>query len=383
MTYYYIRTLIYRPAIGSTLGSKAAPALMSMSDSSKHIIQIVELLEERGMNFSFCLNKGDLLTLCGMTLLYRSVGLKAESKLMKDDGRLINSVFKTLLRNQVPGTYEFQRIASKLIAMDQPSVSPSISEQALPTPTNRASPTAQQRKKSTSSLSQQSMRHPSETETIRQGKTGRLSMNDMDEQQRAQFYRSHSRHSFDSVQDSSVSPMSQVPCNSRQHSSASRSKQNLDYLSLSNTPLQSRSGSPPHNRNMPLTANRADQTMTPMPMGKMAGPVTNAEWEAILGSMDGGLNNVYDAIYGGSAFINEAPLPSKNDWSPDTWDLANFNINELGQAPVPPQSVLSLSDESLSSGEEVSPSDLNLGMGNIEYSDSNGFIIENFEGFPL
>jgi hypothetical protein len=43
------------------LGPKAAPALISLGDSSKHIIQIIELLEERNMSFSFCLNKEDTL----------------------------------------------------------------------------------------------------------------------------------------------------------------------------------------------------------------------------------------------------------------------------------------------------------------------------------
>ena len=45
--------------------------MVALASSSKHIIQIVQLLEERRMSFSFCLNKNGLLLLAGFGLLYR------------------------------------------------------------------------------------------------------------------------------------------------------------------------------------------------------------------------------------------------------------------------------------------------------------------------
>ena len=45
--------------------------MVALASSSKHIIQIVQLLEERRMSFSFCLNKNELLLLAGFGLLYR------------------------------------------------------------------------------------------------------------------------------------------------------------------------------------------------------------------------------------------------------------------------------------------------------------------------
>ena len=71
LAYYYIRTLIHRPAVGSSLGAKAGSSMVALASSSKHIIQIVRLLEERRMSFSFCLNKNELLLLAGFGLLYR------------------------------------------------------------------------------------------------------------------------------------------------------------------------------------------------------------------------------------------------------------------------------------------------------------------------
>ena len=90
---------------------------------------------------------------------------------------------------------------------------------------------------------------------------------------------------------------------------------------------------------------------------KVAG-VSNNEWEALLASMEGGMDNVYDAIYGGATVVNEPALASKtSDWSPDSWDLSSFSLGDFTASDAP-QSVLSMSDESLSSGEEVSPPDM-------------------------
>lgn len=139
---------------------------------------------------------------------------------------------------------------------------------------------------------------------------------------------------------------------------------------------------------------------------------STTEWEMMLGSLDGGMNNVYDAIYGGG-FGNEAatagaaaPTPAQgsngNDWSPDTWDLSTFNIADFNAGPpsnpAAPQSVLSLSDESLSSGEDVAPSELGLTMGNMDFQpgggnmipattscggNDGGFILDGLKGFPM
>lgn len=94
------------------------------------------------------------------------------------------------------------------------------------------------------------------------------------------------------------------------------------------------------------------------------------EWETLLGTLDGGQMNVYDAIYGGPGVSLENPntvTANYGDWSPDSWDLTSFNIGDLTSNPAAPQSVLSLSDDSLSSGDDLATSDLYLSMGNDEF----------------
>lgn len=85
--------------------------------------------------------------------------------------------------------------------------------------------------------------------------------------------------------------------------------------------------------------------------------VSTSDWERLLGSLDGGQTNIYDNIYGGpaaEALVDVSPsstataTDSSVTWSPDAWDW-----NSYGTA-APPQSVLSFSDESLTSGEEFS-----------------------------
>ena len=140
----------------------------------------------------------------------------------------------------------------------------------------------------------------------------------------------------------------------------------------------------PNQFNSNLSTNQA--------MGKVSA-VSSTEWEALLGSMEGGLNNVYDAIYGGGqgfiGDVTQAPATVKsgsNDWSPEPWDVNGFNLSDYPASNPAPQSVLSLSDESLSSGEDVALSDL----GSLEYgralsvnqSGADGLFVD-FEGFQM
>jgi len=100
---------------------------------------------------------------------------------------------------------------------------------------------------------------------------------------------------------------------------------------------------------------------------KVAVGVTTAEWEALLGSMDNGSLGVYDPLYSGAPLsLTETPVSttsmSAGAWSPDSWDLSGFNINEFATQRDPAQSVLSLSDESLSSGGDDMAGEMGIGL---------------------
>ncbi|KAK7419873.1 DNA-binding transcription factor cat8 [Neonectria punicea] len=415
LAYYYIRTLIYRPAVGSSLGPKAAHALITIGTSSKRIVQIVQLLEERSMTFSFCLNKTDLLVVCGMTLLYHSIDLKHDSKLMLDDERLVNSVIKLLGNNKASGSLDFKRVASMLVTVDEPVGSPmraSSREASMSAPSNRGSPPAggmPKKKTSPYPLGQLPGAASSESDLIQQQEKLRRMTMPSEVGQRPDFYRARSRQSFDNLhaevpmasRDHRLS-MSQITNRGSNHKSSPLSRPNLDFMSFG-TPSGSQPSSPQQQRLHAAQHGQAQQGQTPQgnpvmvqsPMvgGKMN--VSSSEWETLLGSLDGGLNNVYDAIYGGQALVNESTIAVSNcgEWPPDTWDLNGFTINEFGNNPKPPQSVLSMSDESLSSGEEVGPSELGLSVGSVDYrnqmmpqncQNGDGYMIDRMEAsFPM
>lgn len=343
------------------------------------------------MTFSFCFNKTDLLIICGMTLLYQSIDLKNDSKLMRDDERLVNGAIKILGKSKAPGSLDFKRIASMLISVDEPMTAPtptaSSREVSMPAPSQRGSPPASSsRKKSAYGLGRLPTAASSESDLIQQQeKLRRMTMPSV-AGQRPDFYRSRSRQSFDNNQGELPNQRDHRLSMSQIHkASPIQSRSNLDFLSFTNTP-PSQPQSPGQGRMRSMQQHHQHNFDQPTIAAKMSG-VSNSEWETLLGSLDGGLNNVYDAIYGGQPLVNENTIQAASncgDWSPDTWDLSTFSIGDFASNPAPPQSVLSLSDESLSSGEEVAPSELGLSVGSVDYHGqmiSNGHNNNNNEGY--
>jgi hypothetical protein len=396
-----MRTLVYRPAVGTSLGQKAAPALMTISDCSKRIIQIIELLEERNMTCSFCLNKTDILVICGMTLLYQTLELKQDSKLSKDGQRLVNTVIKMLIKAQAPGCLDFKRISSMVISVDEsapptpPQSSPSASagHNQCRSPSingNRRSATPQEQNGHAAHARQSIGRllgaSASETDLLQQqAKLRRMTMPTA-AGPRPEMLRPQSRRSVDNPQSSpafhgeSRHAMSQSP-------QASPSQQSLDYLSLSSsTPAQ---GQVPasiqmHARRHNLPPHLQQRLSQMYPGGQVDAKTVGfsaSQWEALLGSLEGGQSNVYDAIYGGpavAALDGAAPqvVQTSNTtttvgagWLEDPWELNTFNIGEF-DGSVATQSVLSMSDESLSPGEDMTPTDLGLSVGSLDLQGS-------------
>lgn len=115
MTFYYIRSLIHRSLIKLHRVAWEYSAAISLASSSKHIVQIVQLLEERRMSFSICLNKDHLLLLAGFALFYRDLALDLKGKVVQPNRDLIRYTVANLKQRQASGTMEFGRIADSLI----------------------------------------------------------------------------------------------------------------------------------------------------------------------------------------------------------------------------------------------------------------------------
>lgn len=392
LAYYYMRTLVYRPAVGSSLGQKAAPALISIGEASKHIVQIVQLLEERNMTFSFCLNKTDTLVICGMTLLYQTLDLKQDSKLSKDSQKFVNAVIQLLVKAQAPGSLDFKRIAGMIIAVDDGG-SPTQSRASPPTAstghTQRRSPSTSSHARSATpqdakpSLGRLAGASASETDLLQQqAKLRRMTMPSA-AAGRPEVLRPQSRRSIDNPQTQSF--------NQREHRlsmshspQTSPSQHGLDYLALNpGSPAQGHMPVSMQGRRQHNLPSHLQQRLSQMHPGAQVDskPVdlSSSQWEALLGSLDGGQSNVYDAIYGGAPLsLNDtAAIPTNGGvsatWLADAWELNTFNLGDF-DGSVATQSVLSISDEGLSPGEEMTPTDLGLSVGSL---DIQGTMISN------
>jgi hypothetical protein len=401
MAYYYIRSLIHRPAVGSTLGPKSSSSVISLANSSKHIIQIVQLLEERNMSFSFCLNKNEMLTLCGLSLLYQGLDLKQEGKLMQDGQRLVVVVIRYLEKANAPGAADFKRLAASLLNVEsQFKCSNAIhahttakSTKSTPSPpVSRKQLQPQLYRHASASMSESDIL--SQQETLRRATLPNIAMQSQDIQR-------YGRTSIDSMR--SESPMvkresrgsaPQLPTMLKSQVTKNPKPPNLDYLSLSNTPANSQPQSPSQPRPRQQTQTSNNQVfLTSAYNAPKTSTATPSEWEVLLGSYDD--RHLYDAIYGGgptpALALTDTSSSNYGAWSPDSWDYTTIGPSDYNNNAAPPQSVLSFSEESLSSGEDLTASDLGLSgihhdykpqrlSGTVSSADGYGYLLDGFEG---
>ncbi|KAK3988315.1 hypothetical protein QBC44DRAFT_103551 [Cladorrhinum sp. PSN332] len=413
LAYYYIRTLIFRPAVTSSLGPKAASAVISVGESSKHIIQIIQLLEERSMSFAFCLNKSDTLILCGMVLLYQSLELKQDSKVLKDSEKLVNVVIKVVDKAKAPGSYDFKRVAGMLITVDEPPP-----PQSLPTPPRQSSdactsvPSQQLRTspgappiRQANTLGRHHSASMSETDLLlQQEKLRRMSIPQPQhqQQQHQQHQQQHSqrtsRASFDGLRPNlSLSQRPESQRLSLTHAQAAV------IARMSATSLSGGGSSQPSS---PVQVRHAQSHQQLYPKGS-GSSMSTSEWEALIGQLEGGPGqiNVYDAIYGGPGLASissgsttaseptSTPTNTTTGWSPpgsgvenSAWDLSGgFNLGDFGNgqqqsAAGSTQSVLSYGG---SSAEDALSDDLTGPAGDLLGFGAHGHLGGGYSGVAM
>ena len=124
------------------------------------------------------------------------------------------------------------------------------------------------------------------------------------------------------------------------------------------TPSKPRSIEIPSNLNLDyLPIGEDDDTvfLNPMP-GK--GQLNESAWERLLTNIDSGHSSIYNGVYGGGSpsenglqrFHTEPAMATGHDWAQEVWPTGAIDLTTKG--PVP-QSVLSFSEESLTSGEDL------------------------------
>jgi len=324
--------------------------MVAVGDSNKHIVQIVQLLDERKLSFSFCLNRNEVLVQAGFGLLFQTLNLNRDGKLIKDCNRLTCTVMDMLDRGSAAGAHEFRRVGSSMITvprvehMTMPALPRHSMDGTMAAPIDRFRATQKSLKAIAARFSPGAVKATiEEAKEPRRATLPAISPG-------VGIHPNPSTASLSSIRsEPPLSPLSQRSAFSafpkRRPSHRLHQNRNIDYLSFGPDALNA------YSTGLALpstTIHKAD--------------VSSSDWERLLSSLDNGQANIYDGIYGGqppSDLLDLPPLSASTEpslsWSPPhlwTWGSYGNGNGGSDQAVAPPQSVLSFSDESLTSGEE-------------------------------
>ena len=295
-------------------------------------MQVLDLLDERHMNYTFPINKSELLLSCGFSLLWQCLDLEDDSKLFRDNQKTLNGLLTILMRDSPMIGLEFQRIASTFIM---------ISGLARPMVASSSHMDINQAARHLNPMPAPESKHKSARRSI-QAIASRFSPSSSKQKNEAN---GRSRSFPFNGQAASLSP------HPRTHSSASlsstRSAPTLPMVSPTPRQLQPRprqfEAQPTINLDYfplgdPSTSGSTSRAPTP---AKGQPHLTDTAWEQLLTNIDLTDTTPQDEV--DAAFQDWTPAPDADTWS----------IEELTTKTAVPQSVLSFSEESLTSGEDM------------------------------
>ncbi|OAP55236.1 hypothetical protein AYL99_10209 [Fonsecaea erecta] len=338
LAYFFTRSLIHRPLLCHASGSASSAAGIVLAAAGKHVLQILDLLLERRMNYTFPLNKADILLNSGLAILWQSLDLEDDSKLARDNQKSLAMLVGMLHSENAPAAAEFQKIATCFIALDTRPASLHNAEQStagaqkatgtMPAPTESKSKSTRKQLQAIasrwSSFSNKGKpEDPSRRATVPQ--TGPISLSPVN--------RAASTVSLSSTRSAPILP---VATSSPHQVTASgplgTPAINLDYLPLGDEfgDSQTRTSS---------------STMLP-PKKQPAPALPDSGWETLLDGFDHNNAALYQDLQASSHSLYQIP---SNEWTPDAWHLSGMDL--ATKAPVP-QSLLSFSEESLTSGDD-------------------------------
>lgn len=295
----------------------------------------MDLLVERRMNYTFPMNKTDLLLTSGFSIMWQSLDLEDDSKLVKDNQKSLTLLLTLLNTENQAAATELRKMAQCVVtiegqAVPSPAVSPATSSRASPA---MAAPTDAKSK----STRKQLQAIASKWSTFsNKGKADdvprRSTVPQTNSATRSPAHRASSTVSLSSTRSAPVLPMNTTDPNQLTAThSIDTSAINLDYL-----PLGDEFGDS-HTRT-------SSSTMLP-PRKQQNSNLVDASWDQLLNNFDSNQGLYPDMNIGGQALYQ----PTSNDWVPDAWNLSPMDFNSKVNVP---QSLLSFSEESLTSGDD-------------------------------
>lgn len=365
LTYHYIRCLIHRPAICASIGTKASSSMLALASSCKSMVQIIQLLDERSLRFSFCVNKDELLVLSGFGLLFQRLKLEPSSKILKDNQKMILAITDILFKSSAPCATAFREVASSFLPKETMQPAAPVSKSVSPTG-HRKTPSLSRHNSECSGEPPHLQSLQASTKKQLKAIAARFTASSSSRPpplaapvDRRATVHNISLHPYAAQTQSqpSLSPLQNYSPTSvsRSEPAMSPHKAHTRPASVSTRPSAQ---PPPHTQIKPkkrLNPNRlanldylsfGTEPEEPRPAPVLA-PQVKAEpqptdWEKLLGSLDNGQTNIFDACYGGQpveglldgnaphgarqpsdATTASAPL----DWDSDLWALCQTTTN--------------------------------------------------------
>ncbi|PIG79259.1 C6 transcription factor FacB/Cat8 [Aspergillus arachidicola] len=345
LVYYFIRSLIHRPAVCFGEEQIRSPSALAVSDCSKRIIQILQLLDERRLCLSVSINRRELVFSSGLGLLWQSIGLKRDSKLIKESQKLLTAIIDQLESESPAAAAEFSTLASALVSLDGGKRATSDKPREMSPPEQKPSRSP---KKQLQALKSRLAASAGFGQPAKQDSPSR-------------------RNTI-----SGASPHN-----------AQRQIRSSSWASLPTPENLRLPGDKMYYPSHPLGYDQGHMLSSSVPSDVAHGAITMSDWEFVLSDMDRGYSNIFTGIYGGKECGDDAgpfasltaeyapkpdsmtvPMPgSHNDLqglSPEAWSSSS-NSDVVPTREMAAQSVLSYSDESMGSTEEAAPyNDLRL-----------------------
>jgi hypothetical protein len=315
-------------------GSIASASNIILAGSGKHTLQILDLLIERRMNYTFPLNKTDLLLTAGFSIIWQSLELADDSKLVKDNSKSLTLLFGMLNNENPVAVAELQKIAMSFMPIEgRPISSPNVVTQVIP---DTSTTTALEIKSKSTRKQLQAIAskwssfgsNKSKTETARSATAPQTTPPAYSHAQRA-----GSTASLNSTRSAPVVTMNTAsPDQSTSSLAVDPLTINLDYMPLGNV----------YEDNQTRTSS---STMLPPKKHQNTNPL-DASWDQLLNNYDSTNPAFYPDV---SLNANALHPTTSNEWVPDNWNLNGMDFNSKTNVP---QSLLSFSEESLTSGED-------------------------------
>ncbi|KAL8811870.1 MAG: hypothetical protein Q9200_001458 [Gallowayella weberi] len=361
LAYEYIRTLIHRQAVGSSLGARASSSVVALADSSKHIIQIVQLLEERKMSFSFCVNKHELLLLSGFALLFQGLDLNRKGKLMQESQRRVCSVIAILERNAALGAAAFKSVAYAIVSVDrcptsEPAVKNTLSSRRKSDSSMRAPPAKNKSGRRSQLQAMTSRSATGNVATVKKENDGdRMATAPDGSTYALQLARSNSQNSLSSANSDPIRPRQyeQTAKYNAPPANSGLNAPNLDYLSFGND------DEPTPSYPNPSGSHSSQEILADEFSGLLNSPSLREPFDSLFLSSD---------MLG--SYMTPPPSTANFDWGKDAWMMPADKNDQVAGPSAP-----SFTEEEVASVEELGTDDLS--------SEYRGMAMPNTDGFGL